>query len=190
MFNLNFITIMSSNFVKLGINYRKNMNTKSAAYGKYYAVLDTQETLTTAGLAAHIKEHNFGYGIDAIKAVLQRLSECIPELLAQGIPVKLDGLGTFMPTVQNGVMNVDGVPVNGLTEAQLKDSKVQPTGLVAGVHIRFRPDGAELQNLTSRQFLAQKVSLESRYVLDGTKVAKSLVATPLETFRAPVDPGD
>ena len=181
---------MSSNFVKLGINYRKNMNTKSAAYGKYYAVLDTQETLTTAGLAAHIKEHNFGYGIDAIKAVLQRLSECIPELLAQGIPVKLDGLGTFVPTVQNGAMNVNGSPVNGLTEAQLKDSKIQPTGLVAGVHIRFRPDGTELQNLTSRQFLAQKVSLESRYVLDGTKVAKSLVATPLETFRAPVDPGD
>ena len=179
---------MSSNFVKLGINFRKNLNTKSAAYGKYYAVLDTQETLTTAGLAAHIKEHNFGYGVDAIKAVLQRLSECIPELLAQGIPVKLDGLGTFMPTVQNGVMTVDGVPVNGLTEAQLKDSKVQPTGLVAGVHIRFRPDGAELQNLTSRQFLAQKVSLESRYVLDGTKVAKSLVATPLETFRASEEP--
>ena len=139
---------MSSNFVKLGINFRKNLNTKSAAYGKYYAVLDTQETLTTAGLAAHIKEHNFGYGVDAIKAVLQRLSECIPELLAQGIP----------------------------------------TGLVAGVHIRFRPDGAELQNLTSRQFLAQKVSLESRYVLDGTKVAKSLVATPLETFRASEEP--
>ena len=190
MFNLNFITIMSSNFVKHGINYRKNMNTKSAAYGKYYAVLDTQETLTTAGLAAHIKEHNFGYGIDAIKAVLQRLSECIPELLAQGIPVKLDGLGTFVPTVQNGAMNVNGSPVNGLTEAQLKDSKIQPTGLVAGVHIRLRPDGTVLQNLTSRQFLAQKVSLESRYVLDGTKVAKSLVATPLETFRAPVDPGD
>ena len=34
---------MSSNFVKLGINYRKNMNTKSPSYGKYYASLDTQE---------------------------------------------------------------------------------------------------------------------------------------------------
>ena len=97
---------MSSNFVKLGINYRKNMNTKSPSYGKYYASLDTQETLTTAGLAAHIKEHNFGYGVDAIKAVLQRLSECIPELLSQGIPVKLDGLGTFVPTVQNGPISV------------------------------------------------------------------------------------
>ena len=181
---------MSSNFVKLGINYRKNMNTKSPSYGKYYASLDTQETLTTAGLAAHIKEHNFGYGVDAIKAVLQRLSECIPELLSQGIPVKLDGLGTFVPTVQNGPISVNGTKQNGLTDAQLKDSSIQPSAMVAGIHIRFRPDGTELQNLTSRQFLAQKVSLESRYVLSGTKVDKNLVATPLETFRAPVDPGD
>ena len=51
-------------------------------------------------------------------------------------------------------------------------------------------NGSELQNLTSRQFLAQKVSLESRYVLSGTKGDKDLIATPLETFRAPVDPGD
>ena len=181
---------MSSNFVKLGINYRKNMNTKSPSYGKYYASLDTQETLTTAGLAAHIKEHNFGYGIDAIKAVLQRLSECIPELLAQGIPVKLDGLGTFVPTVQNGKVNINGSQQAGLTEAQLKDSSIQPSSLVSGIHIRFRPDGSELQNLTSRQFLAQKVSLESRYVLSGTRGDKNLIATPLETFRAPVDPGD
>ena len=181
---------MSSNFVKLGINYRKNMNTKSPSYGKYYASLDTQETLTTAGLAAHIKEHNFGYGVDAIKAVLQRLSECIPELLSQGIPVKLDGLGTFVHTVQNGPISVNGTKQNGLTDAQLKDSSIQPSAMVAGIHIRFRPDGTELQNLTSRQFLAQKVSLESRYVLSGTKVDKNLVATPLETFRAPVNPGD
>jgi len=79
----------------MGVNFRKNINTKSAANGKYYAEVDRQKTLTTRGLAAHLKEHNCMVGRDAIQAVLVKLSECIPELVAQGVGVKLDGLGIF-----------------------------------------------------------------------------------------------
>ena len=49
---------MASNQIQMAVNYRKNTNTKSAANGKYYAEVDRQKTLTTRGLAAHLKEHN------------------------------------------------------------------------------------------------------------------------------------
>ena len=147
-----------SNFIKLGINYRKNKNTKSAGYGKYYAEVDRQKTLTTDGLAAHLEAHNFGMGKDAIKAVLTRLADCIPELLAQGIPVKLDGLGIFSVTVAND-------SEKAYTEAQLK-AAANPAQIVKGIRIRFKPDGDEMNNLTSRAFLEQKVSLESRFIVE------------------------
>ena len=92
---------MATNHIRLGINYRQNKNEKSSAYGKYYAEIDRRETLTTAGLAAHLAEHNFGMGEDAIYAMLTRLSKCIPELLAQGVPVKIDGLGIFSTTLKS-----------------------------------------------------------------------------------------
>ena len=43
---------MASNQIQMGVNFRKNINTKSAANGKYYAEVDRQKTLTTRGLAA------------------------------------------------------------------------------------------------------------------------------------------
>ena len=178
------------NSIEVRVNLRKNNNEKSDQFGRYYPSIDRRHTLSLRGLSKHISDHGSIYTRDVVEGVLTKLTQCIPELLSQGIPVKLDGLGTFVPTVQNGPIKINGVAQNGLTDAQLKDSSIQPSSLVAGIHIRFRPDGSELQNLTSRQFLAQKVSLESRYVLSGTKGEKDLIATPLETFRAPVDPGD
>jgi hypothetical protein len=70
---------MASNQIQMGVNFRKNINSKSASYQKYYAEVDRQKTLTTRGLAAHLKEHNCMVGRDAIQAVLVKLSECIPE---------------------------------------------------------------------------------------------------------------
>jgi hypothetical protein len=89
---------MATNKVQLAVNFRKNTNTRTTALGNYYAEVDRQKTLTTRGLAAHLKEHNCMVGRDAIVAVLVKLSECVPELVAQGVGVKLDGLGIFYPT--------------------------------------------------------------------------------------------
>ena len=174
---------MATNHIKLGINYRKNKNTKSPSYGKYYAEVDRQKTLTARGLSEHIASHNFGMGRDAIEAVLVKLSECIPELLSQGIPVKLDGLGIFSVTVAN-----DGK--KALTEAQLKASST-PSEMVQGIRIRFKPDGEEMNNLTSKRFLQDNVSLESRYIVesktatvDGEEKTYQSKMT-LEEFRMP-----
>ena len=61
-----------SNHIKLGINFRENKNEKSTGYGKMYAEIDRNDGLTTRGLAAHLAEHNFGMGEDAIYAVMNR----------------------------------------------------------------------------------------------------------------------
>ena len=103
--------------------------------------------LTTRGLAAHLKEHNCMVGRDAIQAVLVKLSECIPELVAQGVGVKLDGLGIFYPTIRN--------KKGGATEEQMLDSEFNPTSIVEGVHVRFLPESSTLDNLTSRQFIRE-----------------------------------
>jgi len=145
----------------MGVNFRKNINTKSAANGKYYAEVDRQKTLTTRGLAAHLKEHNCMVGRDAIQAVLVKLSECIPELVAQGVGVKLDGLGIFYPTIRN--------KKGGATEEQMLDSEFNPTSIVEGVHVRFLPESSTLDNLTSRQFMTRSVSTASQNIVKVEK---------------------
>ena len=170
-----------TNRITMGVNYRKVTSVKSPAYGKYYAEVDRPKTLTTDGLAAHIAAHGCALGAEAIKGVLVKLSECIPELIAMGQPVKIDGLGTFSAGIKNFK--------NGATEVQMKDKTFNPTTIVKGVKINFRPDGTEMNNLTSKNFLQSQVSLESRYIVTGKESDDSQIRTPLPTFRAPeVDP--
>ena len=172
---------MASNQIQMAVNFRKNINAKSAANGKYYAEVDRQKTLTTRGLAAHLKEHNCMVGRDAIQAVLVKLSECIPELVAQGVGVKLDGLGIFYPTIRN--------KKGGATEAQMLDSEFNPTSIVEGVHVRFLPESSTLDNLTSRQFMTRSVSTASQNIVKvekrtvNGKVKNVQVLQSLEDFR-------
>ena len=102
---------MAVNKISMGINYRKKTNSRMTGSGNYFAEVDRRETLTTRGLAEHLKEHGCLAGLDAIQAVLVKISQCVPELVAQGIGVKLDGLGIFYPTVKN--------KKGGATEAQM-----------------------------------------------------------------------
>ncbi|MBQ7420290.1 MAG: hypothetical protein IJV17_06080 [Prevotella sp.] len=120
---------MATNKIALKINYRKNTNMHSASYGKYYPEVDGSETLSLRGLSEHIKNHGSIYTRDIIEGVLIKMSECIPELVAQGIGVKLDGLGKFYPTAKS----VRG----GVAEADLKG--VNSNDIVKGIHIRFLP---------------------------------------------------
>ncbi len=100
-------------------------------------------------------------GRDAIQAVLVKLSECIPELVAQGVGVKLDGLGIFYPTIRN--------KKGGATEEQMLDSEFNPTSIVEGVHVRFLPESSTLDNLTSRQFMTRSVSTASQNIVKVEK---------------------
>lgn len=174
---------MAVNQVSMAVNYRQNTNDKSTGFEKYYAEVAHQPTLSTRGLASHLRDHNCMVGREAIMAVLVKLSECIPELVAQGVPVKLDGLGTFYPTIDN--------KKGGATVAQMKDKDFNPTSIIEGVRFRFRPDGTELDNLTSRQFLTRAVVPSAVNIvktvertIDG-KVRKVQTLTSLDDFRNP-----
>ena len=149
------------------INIKLNQNeAMTSAYGRYYLEPDTAEVLTTEGLVNHITHHNCAVGTEAIAAVIKKLGECIPELVAQGQPVKIDGLGIFYPTAEN--------KKNGLLKAQLLDSKVNPLDALAGIHLRFRPQSDDLNDLTSKSFL----KLQVQPVLNLVCRAKALDLTP------------
>lgn len=176
---------MPVNQIQLPVMYRKNTNQRSDNYQHYLAEVDRKETLTMRGLVDHIKSHGCAIGRDAIEAVIVNLSECIPELVAQGQPVKLNGLGIFYPTVQN--------KKGGATEAQMKSKDFDPTSIIEGVRFRFTPDSTDLDNLTSREFLTRSVSATSQYIVstvkrtvDG-KIRKIQVRQTLEDFRNPAD---
>ena len=174
---------MAVNKISMAINYRKNKSTRLSSGGKYYAEVDRQKTLSTRGLAQHLKDHNCMVGRDAIMAVLIKLSECVPELVAQGIGVKLDGLGIFYPTVKN--------KKGGATEAQMLDKDFNPTSLIEGVHVRFSPESSDLDNITSKQFLTRSVTAASENIVKSEertingKTRKIRTVVSLEDFRNP-----
>ena len=174
---------MATNKISMGINYRKKTNSRMTGSGNYFAEVDRRETLTTRGLAEHLKEHGCLAGLDAIQAVLVKISQCVPELVAQGIGVKLDGLGIFYPTVKN--------KKGGATEAQMLDKDFTPTSLIEGVHVRFSPESTELDNLTSKQFLTRSVTTASQNIVKSVertingKTRKIRTVVSLEDFRNP-----
>ncbi len=75
------------------------------------------------------------------------MSSCITELLSQGNPVKIDGLGTFVPTVES--------TKEGITRAALLEGKWNASTYVKAIHIRFRPEGTGDDDITSRRFKEQ-----------------------------------
>ena len=102
------------------INIRKNTNANNPGYGKYYPKAVEKQTISLRGLCNHMTEHNSIYGRDIIEGVLTKMSSCITELLSQGNPVKIDGLGTFVPTVES--------TKEGITKEDPSGSKDQDPG--------------------------------------------------------------
>ena len=105
------------------------MNSKNAGYGKHYPEVDTHTTLTLRGFAKHMSDHGSIYGLDLIEGVLKKITQCLPELISQGVPVRLDPLGTFLPTcdVDKPLLNIPAM------------EGADPNNVVKGVHIRFLP---------------------------------------------------
>jgi len=168
---------MATNEIKMGINLRQNKNIKNSGYGKYYPEVDTQETLTLKGFAKHMSDHGSIYSLDLIEGVLKKITQCLPELISQGVPIRLDPLGTFLPTC-----TVDK-PLRDIPDMEGAD----PNDVVKGVHIRFLPYGVEDENITSRRFKSEYCSLEFRNIIDTQEVTidgkKKKVTTlkPVET---------
>ena len=143
----------------MGINLRQNKNTKNAGYGKYYPEVDLQKTLTIRGFAQHMIDHGSKYSRGDIENILSMVTECLPELVAQGIPVQLGDLGIFRPTCEAKASVADIAAMEGLN----------PNEVVKAIHIRFIPNQTKLDNLAGPAFKDQ-CSLELRNIIDTEKV--------------------
>ena len=164
---------MPVNDISLGINLRQNKNSKNTGFGKYYPEVDILKTLSLKGFAKHMAAHGCIYTSDIIEGVLKKITQCLPELLSQGIPVRLDPLGTFLPTcsVAEPVLNIPAM------------AGADPNDVVKGVHIRFLPYGVEDDNITSRRFKDEYCTLEFRNIIDTIEVTVNGKKKKMQTLK-------
>ena len=157
------------------INLRQNKNDECTAYGKYFAEVDSKEPLNLKGFAKHMTGHG------KIAVVLGQVVDCMSELLSQGQPVKLDGLGTFSPSV-------DG---QKLGKANLAEAVAAgPDAMINGIKINFTPENTKGEKLTSRAFKDECIFefgylVESEVRTVGGKEKRFQKKTPLTYVLAP-----
>ena len=80
---------------------KQNKNSKSAAFGKYFAYPVIEETINLDALAEHMSNHNTPYSKGAIKGMLTDMVSCIKELLLEGKNVKIADLAIFSLGIKN-----------------------------------------------------------------------------------------
>ena len=131
---------MATNTLIMSYVLKKFKNARSSANNRWFAYVNKVGTLSTRGLAQHMIEHGLISNRAEVEAMLTKLSECIPELVAQGYGVKLEGIGIFYPTIANE---------KGGAETPAEFNIAQN---VKGVHFRFRPDSTNLDDLTTKAF--------------------------------------
>ena len=141
---------MATNTLIMSYVLKKFKNARSSANNRWFAYVNKTGTLSTRGLAQHMIEHGLISNRAEVEAILVKLSECIPELVAQGYGVKLDGIGIFYPTIANVKGGAESVYDFNLTQN------------VKGVHFRFRPDSTDLDDLTTKAF-GKKVTFGNGY---------------------------
>ena len=139
------------------INLRQNTNDDSSAFGKYFAEVDSKEPLNLKGFARHMTSHGKIADYQMCVLVLSQVVECMSELLSQGQPVKLDGLGTFSPAVEgqgNGKNDIETAVAAGAD------------AMINGIRINFTPENTKGEQLTSRA-LKKECVFEWGYIVQS-----------------------
>ena len=148
---------MARSNIPMVINLRQNKNDDSTAYGKWFAEVDSKEPLNLKGFAKHMTGHGKIADYQMCVLVLGQVVDCMSELLSQGQPVKLDGLGTFSPSVDGQKLGK-----NSLTKAV----EAGADAMINGIKINFSPENTKGEKLTSRAFKDQCV-FEFGYVVES-----------------------
>ncbi len=161
---------MATNTLIMSYVLKKMQNVKSPVNNRWFAHVNRQGTLTTRGLADHMIEHGLVGNRGDVVAMLAKLSECIPELVAQGYGVKLDGIGIFYPTIANKKGGADSVEDFSVTKN------------IDGIRFRFTPDSTNLDDMTSKAF-GKRVTLGNGYYQTETgnkapKIPLAAATTP------------
>ena len=141
------------------VNLRKNTIEGSKMAGRYYPEAESREALTTKGFAKHVSEHGGMITYEYMQLVLAAVVKCLKEMMSQGQPVKLDGLGTFRPTVTSVVGGAASI------EEALR---MGINNLVAGVNFVFIPENVQGEEITSKKFKDQ-CSLQYAYLVETFK---------------------
>lgn len=166
---------MARNEISFLVNLRKNTLTTSKSYGQYFGEAESKEPLSLKGFARHMTSHGKLADYSMVVLVLQQLVECMTEMMTQGQPVKLDGLGTFYPTIENKLAGTTTVEA------------YSPQEHIVGVHMRFRPENAKGEKLTSRELMKKCVFemhdlIEAKHKTVDGKDYTYQVRTPLSTY--------
>jgi predicted histone-like DNA-binding protein len=141
---------MATNTMVMSYVLRKFKNSRSSVNNRWFAYVNRQGTLSTRGLAQHMIEHGLVGNRSEVESILTKLSECVPELVAQGYGVKLDGIGIFYPVIANEKGGAESVEAFNVAQN------------VKGVRFKFRPDSTDLDDLTVKAF-GKKVTLGNGY---------------------------
>ena len=151
---------MASEVIAFPVNLRRNKNEYNAAYGKYFPEVDSKEPLNLKGFAHHLAEHGKLVDYPMAVLVLQNIVACLKEMIIQGQPVKLDGFGTFSPTLESASKKIKRSVEESL--------EVGIENLIAGVHLRFTPENSKGEKLTSRA-LKDECTFKAAYVVESKK---------------------
>lgn len=143
---------MAKSRIPLEIILSQNKNMESKAYCKWYGRVIRRTTLNTRALCQHIEGHGSIYTSDVVAGVIATLRRCIPELIAQGVAVQLEGIGTFYPMLESAGAD--------------KPENYSVAEHVKGVHVRFHPDSTTLDNMTSRT-MKEKCALHVKSILSS-----------------------
>ena len=141
------------------VNLRKNTAVGTDREGRYYPEAESKEALTTKGFAKHVSEHGGLVTYEFMQLVLASIVKCLKEMMSQGQPVKLEGLGTFRPTVtsvKSGAASIEDALRMGVNN------------IVAGVNFIFIPENAQGEEITSKKFKEQ-CSLQFAYLVETIK---------------------
>ena len=148
---------MARSNIPMVINLRQNKNDDSTAYGKWFAEVDSKEPLNLKGLAKHMTEHGKISSEEMCNLVLGEMVKCMVHLIREGQPVKLDGFGTFSPSVDGQKLGK-----NSLAKAV----EAGPDAMINGIKINFTPENTKGEQLTSRAFKEDCV-FEFGYVVES-----------------------
>ena len=161
------------------VNLRKNTVPDSDMFGRYYPEAESKETLSTKGFAKHVADHGGTLvSYELMQLVLAGIVKCLKEYMSQGQPVKLDGLGTFRPTVTSvtgGAASIEEALRKGVNN------------MVEGVNFVFIPENSKDEEITSKKFKDQ-CSLQFAYLVEtikkviGGKEKSYTLRTPLSAW--------
>ena len=124
-------------------------------YGKWYARLKSTETMSLTKMAKHISEHGSVFTEDVVEGVIKKFKTCLLEMLLESKKVKIAGLGTFYLTCECQKGGAD------------KAADFSVNQHLKALHIRFLPDQAAEDNLSSREFIKKAEFVNIKTLMSG-----------------------